>query len=63
MNKFNYSNTLKCKRNKQFSNNKNSIKSHTNVRIQRYTLHCHAYMVSGVTSLINKCFNMNGLPH
>ena len=31
MNKFNYINTLKCKRNEQFSNNKNSIKSYANV--------------------------------
>ena len=74
MNTFNYINTLKRKRNEQFSNtNKNSIKklcqredsipSCLGARQALYTLRYLAYLVNSVNSLINKCFNMNWLPH
>jgi len=73
MNNFNYINTLKRKRDEQFSNNKNNIKklmrredsfpSCLGARQVRYALRYHACIVSGVNSLINKCLNMNWLPH
>jgi len=73
MNNFNYINTLKHKRNEQLSYNKNNIKklsgredSITNclsARQVHYALRYHACMVSGVNSLMNKCLNMNWLPH
>ena len=65
--------SLKHKRNEQFSNNKNkniklsvcvdSIQSCLGARKVHYALRCLACMVSGVNSLINKCFNMNWLPY
>ena len=73
MNKFNYINTLKRKRNDQFSNNKNSIKklckrkdsipSCLGASQARYALRYLAYFVNGVNCLINNCFNMHRLPH
>jgi len=73
MNNFIYINTLKRKRNKQFSNNKNNIKklhgredsilSCLGARQVRCVLRYHACIVSDVNSVINKCLNMNLLPH
>jgi len=72
MNNFNYINTLKHKRNEQLSLKKyykklsrpeDSIPSCLGARQVRYALRYHACMVRGVNSLMNKCLNMNWLPH
>jgi len=73
MNNFDYINTLKHKRNEQLSYNKNNIKKlsgHEDLipiclgaGQVRYALRYHACMVSGANSLMNKCLNMNWLPH
>jgi len=73
MNNLNYINTLKHIRNEQLKYNKNNIKklrgredsiaSCLGARQVRNALRYHACMVSSVNSLMNKCLNMNGIPH
>ena len=53
MNKFNYINTLKRKRNEQFSNNTNSIKNYANARsrspvawvLGKHAMHCDTLLI------------------